>query len=109
MPDEREPDRRFPLLYLKTALITRGFGIPRFVPTPNPPQKNSQPMNAPDGSRVETRKLDHALVGGFAWTAGAKWLSQLVAWPAVLINAKLLSPGDFGLTEMAGFYFVVTN
>jgi O-antigen/teichoic acid export membrane protein len=66
-------------------------------------------MNAPDGSRVETRKLDHALVGGFAWTAGAKWLSQLVAWPAVLITAKLLSPGDYGLTEMAGFYFVVTN
>ena len=65
-------------------------------------------MSAPDGSRVETRKLDHALVGGFAWTAGAKWLSQLVAWPAVLINAKLLSPGDFGLNEMAGFYFIVT-
>jgi len=66
-------------------------------------------MSAPDGSSVETRKLDHALVGGFAWTAGAKWLSQLVAWPAVLITAKLLSPGDYGLTEMAGFYFVVTN
>jgi PST family polysaccharide transporter len=32
-----------------------------------------------------------------------------VGWPAVLISAKLLAPGDFGLTEMAGFYFVVTN
>jgi O-antigen/teichoic acid export membrane protein len=66
-------------------------------------------MSTPDGSPLGTRKLDHALVGGVAWTVGAKWLSQLVAWPAVLIMARLLSPSDYGLNEMAGFYFVVTN
>ncbi len=66
-------------------------------------------MSVPDGSTPGTGKLDRALVGGVAWTAGAKWLSQLVAWPAVLIMARLLSLGDYGLNETAGFYFVVTN
>src|SRR5579864_6830441 len=57
----------------------------------------------------ERRKLDRAFVGGVAWTAGAKWLSQLLSWPAVVICARLLSPADFGIVEMAGFYFIVTN
>ncbi len=48
-------------------------------------------------------------MGGVAWTVGAKWLSQIVSWPSVLVLAKLLTPADFGLSEMAGFYFVVTN
>lgn len=54
-------------------------------------------------------KLDRAFVGGVAWTAGAKWLSQLVSWPSVLITAHLLGPANFGIVQMAGFYFVVTN
>jgi PST family polysaccharide transporter len=58
---------------------------------------------------LDTKSLDQAVVGGFAWTAGAKWLSQIVSYPAVLITARILSPSDYGLTEMAGFYFVVTN
>jgi PST family polysaccharide transporter len=62
-----------------------------------------------DNSPLETRSLDRSLVGGFAWTAGAKWLSQIITWPAVLITANLLSPADYGLVEMAGFYFLVTN
>ncbi len=57
----------------------------------------------------ERHKLDRAFVGGMAWTAGAKWISQLVSWPSVLICARLLSTSDFGIVEMAGFYFVVTN
>ena len=66
-------------------------------------------MSEPDSSTPGTGKLDRALVGGFAWTVGAKWLSQLVSWPAVLITAHFLSPADYGLNETAGFYFVVTN
>ncbi len=65
--------------------------------------------DAPEGSPSERQKLDRAFVGGVAWTAGAKWLSQLISWPSVLITARLLSPADFGLVEMAGFYFIVTN
>ncbi len=57
----------------------------------------------------ERHKLDRAFVGGMAWTAGAKWLSQLVSWPSVLISARLLSKADFGIVEMAGVYFIVTN
>jgi len=66
-------------------------------------------MKDPGCQQEEQRKLDVAFVGGLAWTAGAKWISQLVSWPAVLISARLLSPSDFGLVDMAGFYFVITN
>jgi len=57
----------------------------------------------------DRQKLDRAFVGGMAWTAGAKWVSQLVSWPSVLICARLLSQYDFGVVEMAGFYFIITN
>lgn len=66
-------------------------------------------MSEPVDSQLETKKLDRSLVGGLAWTAGAKWLSQLVSWPSVLITAHLLSPADYGLVEMSGFYFLVTS
>src|SRR5579859_3515711 len=62
-----------------------------------------------DSEHQERQNLDRAFVGGVAWTAGAKWLSQLVSWPSVVIAARLLSPADFGIVEMAGFYFAVTN
>ncbi len=55
------------------------------------------------------RTLDRAFVGGLAWTAGAKWVTQLVTWVSVLVAARLLSPSDFGVVEMAGFVFIVTN
>jgi O-antigen/teichoic acid export membrane protein len=66
-------------------------------------------MSAPQGAPPKHKELDRALVGGVAWTVGAKWLSQIISWPSVLITANLLSPGDYGLVEMAGFYFIVTN
>lgn len=55
------------------------------------------------------RKLDAMFVGGVAWTAAAKWMSQLISWPSVIIAARFLSPSDFGTVEMAGFYFTLTN
>src|ERR1700736_2891909 len=55
------------------------------------------------------RKLDAAFLGGLAWTAGAKWVTQLVSWVAVLVAARLLSPSDFGMVEMAGFVATLTN
>ena len=66
-------------------------------------------MSMAEEGHAEKHKLDRAFVGGVAWTAGAKWLSQLVSWPSVLITARLLSPDDYGLMEMAGVYFIVTN
>jgi PST family polysaccharide transporter len=55
------------------------------------------------------RSMDTAFVGGLAWTAGAKFMTQFFSWVAVLVAARLLTPADFGLMEMAGFFFGLTN
>ena len=55
------------------------------------------------------RNLDNAVVRGFAWTAGAKWATQLITWASVLVTARLLSPRDFGLLDMSAFFVVVTG
>lgn len=54
-------------------------------------------------------KLDAAFAGGLAWTAGAKWVTQVITWLSVLIAARLLLPSDFGMVEMAGFVGMLTN
>src|SRR5690348_10614454 len=66
-------------------------------------------MDSVSAESVSSQKLDRAFVGGLAWTAGAKWVTQFVTWASVLISARLLSPADFGVMEMAGFVFIVTN
>jgi O-antigen/teichoic acid export membrane protein len=48
--------------------------------------------------------LDRSLVGGVAWTAVAKWSSQVFSWASLIILAHLLSPSDFGLVGMAAIY-----
>jgi O-antigen/teichoic acid export membrane protein len=48
--------------------------------------------------------LDRSLIGGMAWTAGVKWVSQLLTWPATLIAVRLLTPGDYGLVAMGSVY-----
>ncbi len=57
----------------------------------------------------ERKSLHKKVVGGLAWTAAAKWISQLVSWPSTIVAARLLSPDDFGIAEMAGIYFIVAN
>jgi teichuronic acid exporter len=49
-------------------------------------------------------KLDGAVAGGLAWTAGAKSATQLISWASAVIAARLLSPADFGLVGMAGLF-----
>jgi len=49
--------------------------------------------------------LDRSLVRGVAWTGSVKWITQVVAWAATLIVARLLSPDDYGLVGMAAVYF----
>ncbi len=58
---------------------------------------------------IEQHKLDKAFVGGLAWTAGAKWVTQLVTWVGVLFSARLLSPEAFGAVELASFTTLLTN
>lgn len=55
---------------------------------------------------VSRRSLDAEVAGGVAWTAAAKWASQLVTWASVLIAVRLLTPADFGVAEMSG---AITN
>jgi O-antigen/teichoic acid export membrane protein len=47
---------------------------------------------------------DRALVHGIAWTAGAKWATQIVTWASTIIVARLLTPDDYGLVGMAAVY-----
>ena len=47
------------------------------------------------------RDLDRSFAHGLAWTAGAKWLTQLLSWVATIAVAKLLAPSDYGLVGMA--------
>jgi PST family polysaccharide transporter len=56
-----------------------------------------------------SRALDGAVAGGLAWTAGAKSATQLISWLAAIVAARLLSPSDFGLASMAGFFGNVTG
>lgn len=48
--------------------------------------------------------MDKHLAGGIAWTAGAKWSSQILSWASILVVARLLLPADFGLVGMAVVY-----
>ncbi|OLC77083.1 MAG: hypothetical protein AUH78_05175 [Gemmatimonadetes bacterium 13_1_40CM_4_69_8] len=60
-------------------------------------------LTAPD-SVGDLRALDRSLVHSIAWTSGAKWAGQLLAWASTLIVARLLTPEDYGLVGMAAIY-----
>jgi O-antigen/teichoic acid export membrane protein len=53
--------------------------------------------------------MDKHLVGGIAWTAAAKWSTQLVTWSCFVICARLLTPSDFGMVGMAAAFLGVVN
>lgn len=56
-----------------------------------------------------SRKLDVHFAGGVAWTAGAKWATQVFSWASLFLTARLLTTSDFGVSEMAGYFFLLTN
>jgi O-antigen/teichoic acid export membrane protein len=53
---------------------------------------------------IDTVAMDKHLVGGIAWTAAARWSTQILTWTCLLIVARLVTPADFGLVGMAGVY-----
>lgn len=65
----------------------------------NPPAE--EVSTAGDSGRS---KLDRSLVSGIAWTAATRFSLQAVSWAALVILAKLLSPGDFGLLGMTTLF-----
>jgi len=54
---------------------------------------------------LDRASLDRSLVRGVAWTGSVKWITQIAAWAATLIVARLLSPDDYGLVGMAAVYY----
>lgn len=56
------------------------------------------------GGTINQEKLDDALVGGVAWTAAVKWISQVLTWGITVVIARLLQPSDYGLIGMAAIY-----
>jgi O-antigen/teichoic acid export membrane protein len=53
---------------------------------------------------TDTAAMDKHLLGGIAWTAAAKWGSQMLTWLCLLLVARLLDPRDFGVVGVAGVY-----
>ncbi len=48
-----------------------------------------------------SRSLDRSFVHGIAWTAAARWVTQIFSWASTLVVARLLTPADYGLVGMA--------
>ena len=59
--------------------------------------------------KPDSRQMDRTFLGGMAWTAGAKWVTQVFTWVSLFLAARLLSPSDFGMVEMAGFVTVIAT
>jgi O-antigen/teichoic acid export membrane protein len=53
---------------------------------------------------TSTTDLDRSLATGIAWSATAKWSSQLISWASFLVVTRMLAPSDFGLVGMALLY-----
>jgi len=61
------------------------------------------PPAEPDesSSADRSRELDSHLVRGIAWTGMSRLASQMVSWGSFLIVARILAPGDIGVTAAA--------
>ena len=69
------------------------------------PESVRGPASTPASSvPIDTVVMDKHLMGGIAWTAAAKWSSQILTWLCLLIVARLLVPSDFGIVGVAGVY-----
>src|SRR4051794_23439390 len=52
----------------------------------------------------EHSSLERQLARGVAWTAAAKWITQIFTWMFTLISVRLLAPADFGVSGMGTLY-----
>ena len=71
---------------------------------PRPESVRGPASAAASSVPIDTIAMDKHLVGGIAWTAAAKWSSQVLTWLCLLIVARLLVPSDFGIVGVAGVY-----
>jgi O-antigen/teichoic acid export membrane protein len=70
----------------------------------DPQQDGGSAPEAGSTAVTDTTVMDKHLLGGIAWTAGAKWASQILTWLCLLVVARLLEPRDFGVVGVAGVY-----
>ena len=48
--------------------------------------------------------LRQKVLSGLGWSAGARFMGQLITWAITIIVMRLLIPGDYGLMAMAGVF-----
>jgi PST family polysaccharide transporter len=74
--------------------------------TQNPGDKPdaAEPLPPPESAAERRQRLDDAFVRGVAWTAIAKWGSQVLAWTTTIIVARILVPDDYGLVALGTVY-----
>ena len=54
-------------------------------------------------------RLDYSMARAVAWSAGARWVSQILSWASTIVVARLLTPYDYGLAGMAGLYLLLAT
>lgn len=77
--------------------------------TPPPATSSRDSTGAWEGTPAERARLDRALARGVAWMGLAKWTTQLLAWTATLVVARLLTPADYGIVGMATIFLGVVT
>lgn len=58
---------------------------------------------------ISDNALDRSIVRAVAWSATAKWATQIVSLISTLVVARLLTPSDYGLVGMAGIYLALAS
>ena len=91
-----------------SGLLWGGLGEARDGITKCPMRIDPPEQGSTAGSTAATT-MDRHLVAGIAWTAAAKWSTQILSWASTLIVARLLVPSDFGLIGMATLYLGVVQ
>jgi PST family polysaccharide transporter len=91
---QRIPDQTTPAAYRGDSLNGEEIGGPRLAGDAD--GREHRPL--------DRASLDRSLVRGVAWTGSVKWITQIAAWTATLIVARILSPDDYGLVGMAAVY-----
>jgi len=71
---------------------------------PHPQGVRCSAPEAASTALTDTAAMDKHLLGGIAWTAAAKWTSQMLTWLCLLLVARILEPRDFGVVGVAGVY-----
>jgi O-antigen/teichoic acid export membrane protein len=50
--------------------------------------------------------LRNSVLSGLRWTAGARAVSQFLSWIGTIFVIRLLSPDDYGLIAIGGFFII---